>query len=427
MLNLLHSTFLGGPLHNADVSFLLRENQQEMLSIDSQLPLIPASNMKIVISAAALLCGEEDLFPHLLTFANGSIKDGQLNGDLILDSCGTLTFSARFPVTQTIQQRQLLLDDQVAVFAQNLRENGIERVQGDLKLISNRWSGDPDNSHYTASTAFSFNENTLDTMVKSGQYLTCPADPLIFKSSPDSSVKSQKKVEDNRILFNPDKDSQDYWRISHFSGVEYSRQMLKKALGKQGIKFLHQKTSPAENTILFETPSLYSLAEFIQPMNSWSDNARAELLALCLTRKVSGAADYALLDKSLKEIFADAGLKLTSLQAADGSGLSRHNRISSADLTAILDKLSESPYCEDFKNSLAHAGQSGTLRKRFKDSFFEDRLKAKTGTLNGVSSLSGYFDNQGKNYTFSLLCNGAKNKDIWQAIEKFSDSLFFLQ
>ena len=203
--------------------------------------------------------------------------------------------------------------------------------------------------------------------------------------------------------------------------------MLKKALQNSGIEFLSQNIESTEKKLLFETPSLFTLREFIEPMNCWSDNFRAELLALCLTRKICGKADYSLLDKTLKKIFNRQGLKLPGLLAADGSGLSRKNRISAADITTLLDKMYNFELAEDFKNSLAVAGRKGTLRKRFKDSFFEGKLHAKTGTLNSVSSLSGYFSHNNKDYSFSLICNGVDNQHIWQALEKFSDALYFLQ
>ena len=77
-------------------------------------------------------------------------------------------------------------------------------------------------------------------------------------------------------------------------------------------------------------------------------------------------------------------------------------------------------------NSLAVAGKSGTLRKRFKKTPFEGTFYGKTGTLNGVSALSGYWLREKlPPMTFSFIGNGADNDVFWEALEKFAASMLF--
>lgn len=108
---------------------------------------------------------------------------------------------------------------------------------------------------------------------------------------------------------------------------------------------------------------------------------------------------------------------------ADGSGLSRKNRLSPATLVAVLKYMASRSDAKDFRNSFAVWGQSGTLRKRYKKSSLAGRLFAKTGYIRGVRSLSGYVrSKRGKWIAFSILMNkvpvgkGLRAKQLQQDI-----------
>ena len=91
---------------------------------------------------------------------------------------------------------------------------------------------------------------------------------------------------------------------------------------------------------------------------------------------------------------------------ADGSGLSRLNRISPENITEALAKAYNNPdISEEFVASLPIAGVDGTLKKRFRN--LKGRIYAKTGYLEGARSLSGYaFAKNGRVYVFSIISNG---------------------
>ena len=91
---------------------------------------------------------------------------------------------------------------------------------------------------------------------------------------------------------------------------------------------------------------------------------------------------------------------------ADGSGLSRHNLVSPAMLTALLRGMNET----ELPSLLSVAGRSGTLIKRMVGTAAEGRIHAKTGTMSGVSTLSGYLEHADPRVgqvTFSLMANNA--------------------
>ena len=109
-------------------------------------------------------------------------------------------------------------------------------------------------------------------------------------------------------------------------------------------------------------------------------------------------------DAARKTLLDDYGLKGDQFAVADGSGYSRRNLASAATLTTLLRKLSDQ---EQFVRSLAVAGVDGSLRRRLAGPC-KERVLGKTGSLAGVSALSGYITDQGgtPQLAFSIIVNG---------------------
>jgi D-alanyl-D-alanine carboxypeptidase/D-alanyl-D-alanine-endopeptidase (penicillin-binding protein 4) len=104
------------------------------------------------------------------------------------------------------------------------------------------------------------------------------------------------------------------------------------------------------------------------------------------------------------------GVPTAGAQVADGSGLSRDNRTTTAALVALLRVAARAPWGAAFAGTLAVAGEKGTLARRMTGPDTSGRLRGKTGTLDGVVSLSGYLQSQydGRSYAFSLVFNGVE-------------------
>jgi PBP4 family serine-type D-alanyl-D-alanine carboxypeptidase len=92
------------------------------------------------------------------------------------------------------------------------------------------------------------------------------------------------------------------------------------------------------------------------------------------------------------------------VEVADGSGLSRLNRLSANAIARLLQILYSNRYLYD---ALPIAGVDGTLRSRMQGTAAQGNLRAKTGTLTGVSALSGYVTTRdGVVLVFSMIFNG---------------------
>ena len=109
------------------------------------------------------------------------------------------------------------------------------------------------------------------------------------------------------------------------------------------------------------------------------------------------------------------------LSLDDGSGLSSKNRVAASAFTTVLAHVAGRPDGDLFVATLAQPGEDGTLRRRFKGLSVAAHIHAKTGHINGVSTLSGYIDVDSdspsgrRRFAFSILCNKYKgNANPWQ-------------
>ena len=106
----------------------------------------------------------------------------------------------------------------------------------------------------------------------------------------------------------------------------------------------------------------------------------------------------------MDSVFRAWHLPADGLHMADGSGLSRYNLVSPRFLTALLARMDASASREVWRAALPLAGTDGTLEGRMRDGPLNQRVLAKTGTLRGVRTLSGYLTTpRGEQVIFSIL------------------------
>jgi serine-type D-Ala-D-Ala carboxypeptidase/endopeptidase (penicillin-binding protein 4) len=162
-------------------------------------------------------------------------------------------------------------------------------------------------------------------------------------------------------------------------------------------------------TATLETPTLAvhaspTIAELISITNHPSDNFYAETLLKLLGVRAGTGGSIARGITAAQEILEELGV---TARMVDGSGLSRVDRVSPHQIVRLLAAMAGRPEAADFRASLAAPGEWGTLQHRMTGTAARGNCRAKTGTLNGVSALSGYcFDLDGHTIVFSLLENG---------------------
>ncbi|MEM9541812.1 MAG: D-alanyl-D-alanine carboxypeptidase/D-alanyl-D-alanine-endopeptidase [Cyanobacteria bacterium P01_E01_bin.42] len=136
--------------------------------------------------------------------------------------------------------------------------------------------------------------------------------------------------------------------------------------------------------LAIESPPLELL---IRETNQSSNNLYAEAL-LQLLGEYSSSSPLEALEAALTALGVDS----SGYRLADGSGLSRHNFLSPEAIVQTLQSMARSPQAEIYRESLPVAGVNGTLRNRFQNTAVREMMQAKTGTMTGVSALSGYLD-----------------------------------
>ncbi|MGN6216780.1 MAG: D-alanyl-D-alanine carboxypeptidase/D-alanyl-D-alanine endopeptidase [Solirubrobacterales bacterium] len=184
---------------------------------------------------------------------------------------------------------------------------------------------------------------------------------------------------------------------------------LARSLSNHGVKLPLQvalrPTPPnAERVAVIRSPKL---TRIVNTTDVWSDNFLAEMLIKLIGARLGGAGTTAA-GAAVVEAFArshDSGV-----HAVDGSGLTRSNRASPRQIVNLLQAMREDPVGEDFIGDLALAGHEGTVADRMHGTAAYGRCRTKTGTLTGVSNLSGYcFNKSGQVMIFSVLMSSVGN------------------
>jgi D-alanyl-D-alanine carboxypeptidase/D-alanyl-D-alanine-endopeptidase (penicillin-binding protein 4) len=166
-----------------------------------------------------------------------------------------------------------------------------------------------------------------------------------------------------------------------------------------------------------ETP----LMAVIGRANKNSINMMAESLCKRLGHDATGKpGSWASGTAAVVGYAARVGVDPSWVSLDDGSGLSNKNRVAAKAFTTVLAHVAQLPDGHFFVESLAIPGEDGTLKKRFKGMGVSAAVHAKTGHISGVSTLSGYIQMPGKSgndrlFAFSILCNKYQgNVNPWQ-------------
>ena len=162
--------------------------------------------------------------------------------------------------------------------------------------------------------------------------------------------------------------------------------------------------APPEGAVTLATVRSAPLSDIVAGMLRESDNTAAELLVreIGVAKRRDGSTPAG--TQAVTDALAEAGLPTAGLRLGDGSGLEVTNQSNCTLLAAALRKPDRGG-APELSPLLAVAGRSGTLSLRLAGTPLEGKLRAKTGSLNGVSGLTGYLDGR-RSVSFAFLANG---------------------
>jgi D-alanyl-D-alanine carboxypeptidase/D-alanyl-D-alanine-endopeptidase (penicillin-binding protein 4) len=335
-------------------------------------PLVPASNLKLVTAAAALLhWGPDHRIRTELYGPDVPVYDGTLFGDLYLVGYGDPSLS-----TLAFQRRELHLKTaSFEAFAKALSTRGVRRIEG-------RVLGDDSR----------FDRQRTVAGWKPGLEDECGR---LSALSGNTGITAGKPVP---------------------QPAKFAALLLTRALRRAGIEVAGE---PGAGTVpptaaLIKRQYSAPLRILLKRMGKDSDNFFAEVILKGLGRDVVGEGSTDAGAGVARATLAAVGLPAYSYVVHDGSGLSYENRISAEGLVRLLGALRQRRDFNDYYGSLAVAGSDGTLRLRMRGTAAAGNAHAKTGSLAVASCLSGYVKSaNGRLVAYALLANGDP-VDYWR-------------
>ena len=409
---------------------------------------VPASNTKLVVTAVASALLPPDWTVATSVYGSGPLADGALQGDLVLYGRGDPTFGRRCYATDTTQAGVCDRDPftRFRELAAALRERGIRTVEGNLvgdgswfdgELVNPGWENYDLNWWYAAPvTGLGFNDNSIDFQWKPGPAVDAPAllsmDPNlgdVFLENRTRTVPSGGESDVGDRMYRVPGTLQ-LWAEGTVAedspgGTEsfalpdpnlFAARALRSALAEAGISVQGTTRSTTdslryravrETVPLAETRSR-PLHDWIFPILNTSQNWYADMLLKQLGRQFGKAGSWSEGIAVERRFLMDSmGIDSTLFAVVDGSGLGAANLIAPVAFTRLLQFIRRHPnYASNFQPGLPQSGNTGSLKNRFVGTPIEGRVRAKTGSIARVNSLSGYLEMpDGRTFTFSIQAN----------------------
>ncbi|WP_238155251.1 D-alanyl-D-alanine carboxypeptidase/D-alanyl-D-alanine-endopeptidase [Kribbella soli] len=393
--------------------------------------MLPASNTKLFSSTAAMhVLGPSYRF-HTDVLAGAPIRGGQLLGNLYLKGYGDPT----------------ALESDYAALAKQLKAAGVRRVHGDLIAddtyfdhvrLGDSWAWDDEPFYYNAQIS----ALTLapDTDYDSGTAIVesrpgaaagapvkldlVPANGVIklvntattgaAGSSNTLSIERDHGTNVVRVTGSvPLGASTGQEWVTVWEPELYAADVFRRALTAQGISVsggIKNAATPASATRLARDESM-TVGELMTPFLKLSNNMHAETLVKAMGAVVDADGSWPAGLGVVTDYAKSIGVDTSRIRLSDGSGLSRKVNVTADAITDVLIGAQQESWWKQWYDALPIAGNperfvGGTLRSRMQNTPAANNLHGKTGSLTGVTSLSGYVTNKdGRKLVFSMISN----------------------
>jgi D-alanyl-D-alanine carboxypeptidase/D-alanyl-D-alanine-endopeptidase (penicillin-binding protein 4) len=408
-----------------------------LISLNPDRPFTPASVLKVLTTSAALEKLGPDFRFRTGVYTNGRLlPDGTLAGDLYLVGRGdpNLTETPEDP-----SEKPAIRD-----LAGKLSALGIKRVEGNVIGDDSYFDPVTNGKGWTALDlktvygspicALSINNNVVWISVwpaSTKQLVKVGMEPRTsyyrIRNLAVTGTRKARRTISVRLIRGtrtivvsgtlPAGQSLNRYVLME-KPAEVAATLLKDELQRNGIVVdaqvgvLHSgDMAPAAHrslTLLAERESMPLVRE-LEIINKQSQNLHAEMLLRTLGAEFDGEGSEEAGLQVVRNFLVEAGIENQQVSLGDGCGLSRENLITPRFQTALLKYISTRPYFGLFLGTLAVSGTDGTLKNRMTAQPVRGVIFAKTGTLNGVSTLSGYMTTRsGKQLIFSIFANDAR-------------------
>ncbi len=402
--------------------------------------LIPASNRKIATFALILeRFGPEYTFSTELGMTPGSRhEEGWISSSLVLRSNGDPSFSRKYLRNQNPA-------DYLRGWIHHLDTLGLTRFQGaffidasafgtEQQVYPSVWDTSNRNESFAAlPSALAINGNLIEVNASPTSGGGRPGRIQLYPATGALKLQNDTRIVSGRVhglesLFSPEGDALIVkGRLGDRVGtqvvsvplarpLDYLKSIVEIALAEEGIQVqggVHVLTDPrlAGGIEIDRVVARHDgppLPDLLGRMMRESDNFFAEQFWRAAAHRATGLGTMEAARRTEQEWLSRHGIPWVE-PGYDGSGLSRLNQISASGQTAMLQAIYESPYGPYLLHSLPASGRDGTLKRR-NFGAKSGRVFAKTGTLTGVSALSGFLlDTENRpRWVFSMIGNAPR-------------------
>lgn len=432
-----------------------------LVDVNAEKMLAPASNMKLISTGAALqTLGGDYRFRTDIAY-DGYIEDGILNGNLYIIGGGDPTLGSKNPIANPLE----------SVFSQwtaFLKDAGIKYINGyvvgDGRFFEGMaeeatWMLSDAGTYYgTGTSGLMFYENMLSFSASAGPAVGEPVN--IKPSYPETPwmtyryvcTTGEKETGDQLYMY-----TNSLSPIAEICGtfgvdraakrVDFSNKFPEYTCAYYFCKYLQENGvtcmyGPADYKLFTEWSengeqniigSTFSpeLRKIIHETNRESNNLYAETLIRILGKEKSGRTDYDSSRKAIETVIKGMDINMDCANIQDGSGLSRQNYVSPEFICDFLVAMMDSPDFEYYAESLPSPGGKGTLYYNMSKypAAMKERIKAKSGSMNGVRCYSGYIipteGSRAETIIFSIMTNNctAPTWDVRPLLDKIMGTL----
>jgi D-alanyl-D-alanine carboxypeptidase/D-alanyl-D-alanine-endopeptidase (penicillin-binding protein 4) len=425
-------------LRNAGLSVAVIDvsSNQLVASFNPKQSLRPASSIKLLTTASALIVlGPDHRFETRLEYSGYIDEKGTLHGNIFIVGGGDPTLGSPF-LDATPDLAELM-----GTWVKALKAKGIRAVEGCVIGDASAWQGTPapsdwsekDGGNYYAAGSWALNihENMYFLPFEQAGKMGAtpgigPLEPEVPGMSFRNEVRSAASGSgDNAYIYGrphqfvrairgtiPVGSGTFTIKGSVPDGPLWTAQLLQQELEAAGVEMAHIASTSDEEPpgstrqaiLVHQSPPLETI---IERANKESVNLYCEALLRSVGEKRLGVATREAGIRVVREVWEDRGIDFSGANMSDGSGLSLENAISGYMLAQVARKMYvDQKYKSAFFNSLAVAGQDGTLAYLLKGTEAEGRIWAKSGSMKGVRSYTGFArGDSGKLYAFSMIAN----------------------